>query len=117
MIGKPFGSSRSACPPEPRKVLSRMIAWSTGMGRPRDPYRVEWNGCRISVGGAALAKATRYDRARKAWRAGLAGFPESAQLKEHLAFQDDQALLAYIESKRSLQNPIDTSLSFLDREP
>ena len=67
--------------------------------------------------GDALAKATRYDKARKAWRAGLAAFPESAELKERLAIQDDQAVLAYIESKRSLENPIDTSLSFLDHEP
>ncbi|MCH7808137.1 MAG: CRTAC1 family protein [Planctomycetes bacterium] len=73
---------------------------------------------RIHIGlGDALAKATHYDRARKAWRAGLAAFPESAELKERLAIEDDQAVLVYIDSKRSLQNPIDTSLSFLDREP
>jgi len=44
-------------------------------------------------------------------------FPNSQELKERLAIADDSALLRYVESKRSLEQPIDTSLSFLDRRP
>ncbi len=67
--------------------------------------------------GDAHTKTKKYDEARRAWRDGLAGFPESAELKERLAINDNRALLKYVESKRSLQQPIDTGLSFLDRKP
>ncbi len=67
--------------------------------------------------GDAHTKAKKYDRAREAWRQGMKLFPGSQELKERLAIADDSALLKYVESKRSLEQPIDTSLSFLDRRP
>jgi len=64
--------------------------------------------------GDAHTKAKQYDRARKAWRDGLTKFPGSADLSKRLAIADNTALLSYVEDQRSLQQPIDTSLSFLD---
>jgi hypothetical protein len=37
-------------------------------------------------------------------------------LKERLAIKDDAQLLKYVEGQCSLDRPIDTDLSFLDRE-
>lgn len=67
--------------------------------------------------GDAYTKAGKYDRARKSWREGLALFPRNALLLERLAIKSDDDLLALVESKRNLQQPIDTSLAFLDRHP
>ena len=67
--------------------------------------------------GDAFAKAKKYDRARDAWRQGTKLFTASRELKERLSITDDSALLKYVESKRSLEQPIDTGLSFLDRQP
>jgi tetratricopeptide (TPR) repeat protein len=77
------------------------------------PYYV-----RTYVGlGDAHTKEKEYEEARKAWREGLARFPQSTELKERLAIDDNRALLKFVESRRSLQQPIDTGLSFLDRRP
>ncbi len=67
--------------------------------------------------GDAFTKAKKYDRAREAWRQGAKLFSASAELKERLSITDDSALLKYVESKRSLEQPIDTGLSFLDPTP
>ncbi len=80
--------------------------------------RVEPYYARIYVAlGDAWAKYKEYAKARAAWRDGLKLFPDSVELKERLAIADDSALLKFVESKRSLEQPIDTSLSFLDRAP
>lgn len=67
--------------------------------------------------GDAFAKAKKYDRARDAWRQGTKLFPASSELKERLSITDDSALLKYVESKRTLEQPVDTGLSFLDPAP
>lgn len=56
--------------------------------------------------------------ARQAWERGLAAFPGSPELAERLAIHGDRELLSFVESRRSLERPIDTDLSFLeDRTP
>jgi tetratricopeptide (TPR) repeat protein len=78
--------------------------------------RVEPHHLRIHIAlGDAYAKNKEYTNARTAWRDGQKLFPESAELKERLAIADGSALLKLVESKRSLEQPIDTSLAFLDR--
>ena len=67
--------------------------------------------------GDAYAKAKKYDRAREAWRQGMKLFMASVELKERLSITDDSALLKYVESKRTLEQPVDTGLSFLDPPP
>ena len=64
--------------------------------------------------GDSYTKLSEFDKARKAWREGLRLFPDSDALKDRLAIDED-ALLAYVESVRNLQQPIDTGLAFLDR--
>ena len=66
--------------------------------------------------GDALTKQKLYDRAREAWRRGLAAFPDSAEISERLEIEDNEALLAYVEQKRSLDRPIDTDVSFFERQ-
>lgn len=65
--------------------------------------------------GDAYAKAKEYKKARKTWDDGLQLFPDSKELKERLAIAEDAALLKFVESKRSLEQPVDTGLGFLDR--
>jgi tetratricopeptide (TPR) repeat protein len=65
--------------------------------------------------GDAYTKDKEYIKARKAWKDGQVLFPDSPELKVRLAIADDSALLKFVESKRSLEQPIDTSLAFLDR--
>ena len=80
--------------------------------KPRDYY------VRTHIGlGDAYTKAKRYADARAAWKGGLKLFPDSEALRERLAISDDGALLTFVEKNRSLEQPIDTSLSFLDRAP
>lgn len=64
--------------------------------------------------GDACAKAGDYQQARDAWQRGLKAFPDSKALKTRLQVKDDDALLKYVESERSLDTPVDTSLAFLD---
>jgi tetratricopeptide (TPR) repeat protein len=83
-----------------------------GAGKPK-PYYL-----RIYVAlGDAYAKDGKPDKARHAWRQGLKLFPAAAELKDRLAIEDNAALLKFVESRRSLDQPIDTDLAFLDREP
>jgi tetratricopeptide (TPR) repeat protein len=65
--------------------------------------------------GDAQTKAKNHAKARRAWREGLKLFPQSGELTARLEISDDKELLRYVESQRSLQNSIDTDLSFLDR--
>ncbi len=67
--------------------------------------------------GDAWVKAGRDSDARAAWKEGLRHFPEAKALIDRLAINDDAALLRIVESERSLEQPIDTDLSFLDQEP
>ena len=85
---------------------------AAGAGAEPRPYYVRTH---IAYGDAQ-AKAGEFDSARRAWRDALALFPESLDLKERLAIKNDGDLLAFVESKRSLEEPIDTSLAFLDRD-
>jgi hypothetical protein len=64
--------------------------------------------------GDALAKDGKIEAARAAWRKGFAIFPGSKELAERLRDRTDGELLDLIEERRSLENPIDTDLSFLD---
>jgi len=64
--------------------------------------------------GDALGKLGSHEEARTAWRQGLDLYPESGDLRERLELEGEDATLAFIESVRSLQNPIDTDFSFLD---
>jgi tetratricopeptide (TPR) repeat protein len=67
--------------------------------------------------GDALAKNKSHADARRVWREGLAQFSGSRALAERLAIDGDEALLDYVEDRRSLEQPIDTDLSFMDRTP
>jgi predicted RND superfamily exporter protein len=64
--------------------------------------------------GDAYTKAGKYHEARQAWQRGLHAFPQANELKARLDTKDDNAQLAYVESQRSLDKPVDTSLTFLD---
>ncbi len=64
--------------------------------------------------GDAYTKAREYAKARAAWRRGLELFPNSNQLRERLEDRSDSELLEFVESRRTLEDPIDTDLSFLD---
>ena len=66
--------------------------------------------------GDAYAKNRQMDKARAAWQQGLKVFPEARELKDRLAIKDDAQLLKHVEAQRSLDHPIDTALSFMDRE-
>jgi tetratricopeptide (TPR) repeat protein len=62
--------------------------------------------------GQAHAKAGDAATARQVWQRGLERFPDSAELTEHLAVADPDALLALVQEKRSLEQILDTDLSF-----
>jgi tetratricopeptide (TPR) repeat protein len=82
-----------------------------GGGRARSYY------ARVHLAlGDARAKAGDPAAARRAWRAGLDLFPGDASLARRLAIPDDRGLLEHVEAERSLEQAIDTDLSFLDRE-
>lgn len=66
--------------------------------------------------GDAHAKAGQAAKAREAWRQGLKKFPGAKELKDRLAVTDDARLLKYIENQRTLDRPVDTDLSFMDRD-
>ena len=79
--------------------------------QPDTPGNIKPYYVRSYVGlGDARTKAKQYDQAREAWRDGLKRFPQSAELKERLAVQGNSALLKFVESKRSLDKPVDTEL-------
>ncbi len=63
--------------------------------------------------GDAHAKNGSPTEARRAWREGLAAFPDSRELEDRLALRDDDALTEFVNQRRSLEQPIDTDFSFL----
>jgi len=64
--------------------------------------------------GDAHTKAKEYELGRTVWERGLELFPDSEKLKARLAVRGDGAQLDYVEAQRNLEQPIDTSLAFLD---
>jgi tetratricopeptide (TPR) repeat protein len=62
--------------------------------------------------GDAHAKNGSFGEARRVWREGQALFPRSRALVDRLALGDDDAVLTFVERARSLEQPIDTDLSF-----
>ena len=66
--------------------------------------------------GDACTKAGKYPEARAAWQRGLRAFPDADELRTRLATKDANAQLAWVESQRSLDKPVDTSLAFLDED-
>lgn len=65
--------------------------------------------------GDAYAKNGEYNKAREAWKKGLLHFPTAQALLDRLKIEDNDALSDFIDSKRSLDSPIDTDLSFMDK--
>jgi hypothetical protein len=63
--------------------------------------------------GDALAKSGEIPLARRAWQEGLSQHPENAELARRLALTGERELLQQVESARSLEQPIDTDLGFL----
>jgi enediyne biosynthesis protein E4 len=66
--------------------------------------------------GDAYAKQGDYQAARKAWRDGKKLFPSSEALAERLKLDSDDAVAAFISNERSLEHPIDTDMSFIERD-
>jgi tetratricopeptide (TPR) repeat protein len=66
--------------------------------------------------GDACTKAGKYQEARESWQRGLKAFPDAKELRARLDTKDDAGQLKYVESQRSLERPVDTSLAFLDEE-
>ena len=64
--------------------------------------------------GDALAKSGDYGEARRVWKDGRVAFPASRPLSDRLAVAGDRALLEFVEDRRSLEQRVDTDLSFLD---
>ena len=62
-----------------------------------------------------MTKNKDHDEARRIWLQGLTAFPDSADLAERVAVLGDEALLRYVENRRSLEQPIDTDFTFLGR--
>ena len=95
------------------KDFARCIEWQKQHERgAAKPYYL-----RTYVGlGDAYTKNKQLDKARQAWRKGLQAFPRATELKTRLALADNAQLLNYVEAQRSLEHPIDTDLSFMDRE-
>jgi len=67
--------------------------------------------------GDAHTKAKQFEEARRAWGEGLKRFPQSEKLEARLAVRGDGEQLEYVEGQRNLEQPIDTSLAFLDGAP
>lgn len=90
--------------------LERAVEIQEAKGEGREPYAE-----RVWVAlGQAYAKDGRYEEARKAWRRGQERFPDSAELKSHLAVKGEAALAELVKEKRSLEKSIDTDLSFYE---
>jgi tetratricopeptide (TPR) repeat protein len=66
--------------------------------------------------GDAYAKNGAPEEARRTWREGLAAYPGSAALAERAGLPPAR-VLAYVEDRRSLEQPIDTDLSFFEPRP
>ncbi len=66
--------------------------------------------------GDAYAKNKQFGNARMTWHEGELQFPDSTELKERMAIRGNRDTLKFVESKRNLEQPIDTSLAFLDSD-
>jgi hypothetical protein len=65
--------------------------------------------------GDAHAKNGSFAEARRVWSEGKRCFSGSRPLAARLEIESEAALLAYVEQERSLEQVIDTDLSFVDR--
>ncbi len=65
--------------------------------------------------GDAYAKDGHADRARAVWRAALEHYPDAEAISTRLGITDDDALLDFVEDARSIDRPIDTDMSFVER--
>jgi tetratricopeptide (TPR) repeat protein len=81
-------------------------------GQGGKPYYLK---VRVALGDA-YTKAGQYKEARDAWQRGLKAFPDAMELKARLDTKGDQEQLDYVQSQRSLNKPVDTSLAFLDEK-
>lgn len=94
--------------------LARCIHMQEETGSPAgQPYYVRTH---IALGDAH-AKAKQFQDARRAWKLGLSLFPDSEDLQQRLAMKTDGEVLKYVVNHRSLEQPVDTSLAFLDGKP
>ena len=93
--------------------LARCVELQEGNGVEKPPAWYERSYLAL---GQAYAKAGRYDEARRAWQRGRELFPDSGELAEHLAIGSDHELLDHVLAKRSLEQPIDTDISFFPHE-
>ena len=52
-------------------------------------------------------------RAREAWQAGLAEYPDSEELRHRLELMEesDEVLIEFVRKLRGLEDPVDTDLS------
>ena len=91
------------------KDFERCIEIQSQAGITRPYHLRAWIGL-----GQAYAKAGRFDAAQDAWRRGLEVFPGAEELQEHLAVEGDEAVLAFVQQKRSLEQDIDTDLTFFE---
>jgi tetratricopeptide (TPR) repeat protein len=64
--------------------------------------------------GDAYAKDEQFEKARQVWKEGLELFPGDEQIQDRLNISEDNELLDFVLSRRSLDEPVDTDLSFLD---
>ncbi|MCH7886011.1 MAG: tetratricopeptide repeat protein, partial [Planctomycetes bacterium] len=94
--------------------LARCVEMQEETGSPAgQPYYVRTH---IALGDAH-AKAKQFQDARRAWKLGLSLFPDSVDLQQRLAMKTDGEVLKYVVNHRSLEQPVDTSLAFLDGKP
>jgi len=114
-------SRNGPLPPRPPSPVGRVTPGEGGLGgeghndwagKPKSYYVRSY----IALGDACT-KDGQPDKARRAWRQGLKLFPDATELKTRLAIADNAALLKFVESQRTLDQPIDTDLTFLDRAP
>lgn len=63
--------------------------------------------------GDAYAKMKSYTEARRAWNDGLRLFPQDPGLNRRLGITDDDKLFDFVMEQRSLENPIDSDLTFI----
>jgi tetratricopeptide (TPR) repeat protein len=77
-----------------------------------EPYHLK-----IHVGlGDAYAKGKNFEKARTAYRHGLTTFPGSEELAQRLALTNDDELWDLVKKLRSLEQDLDTDVSFFRGE-
>lgn len=63
--------------------------------------------------GDAYAKMKSFTEARRAWSDGARLFPQNNDLNRRLSIQDNDQLFDFVMEQRSLENPIDSDLTFI----